>query len=64
MKNYAHEEAYHFACTIDVNNASNSILKELEITKDVVVAPSLKCSQGFYATKKDWKATKMREYAT
>jgi hypothetical protein len=53
LKNYAHEEAYHFACTIDVNNASNSILKELEITKDVVVAPSLKCSQGFYATKKD-----------
>jgi hypothetical protein len=36
---------------IDVNSVSESILKELEISETVVVAPMLKCAQGSHASK-------------
>jgi hypothetical protein len=48
---------------INVDNASESIEKELEIVEGEVVALNLKHLQSCHVTKEDKKATKMKEYA-
>ncbi len=50
--------------TLYLINVNEFILEELELTSsDVVMAPSLKCFQGYYVAKEDQRPQKIKERA-